>query len=441
MRYRTVALLLMMTIVLVPPCIAGQPQRPRTTQTRTRMRTWSPGDPLPGLSPDDLTRFFDGQDAFETEEEVDEGIGPVFNDVSCVACHDGPASGGGSDVLATRIGTNVNGPFDMLERLGGPTIQVQGIGDVGGGVTIGPEVVPPEATIVVHRRTNPIFGLGLVDAVPDAAFHQIAANQQAMAPGQAGRPNIVTNLRTGDPTVGRFGWKAQLGSLYDFAADAYKDEMGITVAGYTVPGLVDDQGNPIVQPFHRTADGRLVSEENPPQGDSTLLRFDPVPGPDDDDDEDLLRFADFMTMLAPPPRRPLLARRPRRGGPVRPDRLRRLPRPDPAHRPQPDPGPEQCDVSAVFGFPAARHGPSRRRPGGGKRTRTRDADRAAVGPEHVAVLSSRRPRRYDRGRHSQARRPGTPRRLAVLPAEPPRPRSTTGVSSVPLTESVSRQGW
>src|SRR5262245_11249273 len=38
------------------------------------------GDPLPGLTADELDRFLDGKADFEEAEEADEGLGPVFNE-------------------------------------------------------------------------------------------------------------------------------------------------------------------------------------------------------------------------------------------------------------------------------------------------------------------------------------------------------------------------
>lgn len=264
----------------------------------------SPGDPLPGLTPAELVRFEAGKAQFQKVDTPADGLGPVFNANSCVTCHAGPAPGGSSEVLATRIGIQTRKGFDPLFQFGGPTIQAQGIGMVPGANFVA-EIVPPQAKIVAHRRSNPVFGFGLVDAVPDSTFVDLAKQQRRHSPATAGRPNIVHNLRTGLTGVGRFGWKAQMGSVYDFAADAYKDEIGVTTAGFTMPGMVNPDGTPQVFPFFRSDDGRLVSEENPPQGNISLLQFDPIPGPDEPDDRDILHLTDFMTMLAPPPGQPV----------------------------------------------------------------------------------------------------------------------------------------
>ena len=132
----------------------------------------------------------------EAGEGDADGIGPVFNGRSCVECHAGPATGGSGDTLSTRIRATINGRFDPLLEFGGPTLQTKGILGLNGFQFPG-EVVPPQATIVARRRSNPLFGFGLVDAVPDAHFHFTALLQRVFTPETAGRPNRVKDLRTG----------------------------------------------------------------------------------------------------------------------------------------------------------------------------------------------------------------------------------------------------
>ena len=74
--------------------------------------------------------------------------------------------------------------------IGGPTIQTQGIVGLRRFQFPG-EVVPRQATIVARRRSNPLFGFGLVDAVPDESFHATAVFQEYFSPETAGRPNWV----------------------------------------------------------------------------------------------------------------------------------------------------------------------------------------------------------------------------------------------------------
>jgi CxxC motif-containing protein (DUF1111 family) len=236
------------------------------------------GQPLAGLSSDQLARFNAGKEEFEGVETVAEGVGPVFNDVSCAACHLVAAVGGGSTTLETRFGTTgSDGKFDPMSELGGSLIQKQGIGGAGGCEYLA-EYVPPEATIIAGRRTTPLFGLGLVDAVPDSTFYAIAYDEACDPDGIAGVVSVVTNLATGKNAVGKFGWKCQNPNLFQFAGDAYLNEMGIT--------------NP------------QFPNENCPQGDCTSLSCNPDPGVNDDG-TGVQEFADFMKFLAPPPRGPI----------------------------------------------------------------------------------------------------------------------------------------
>ncbi len=233
------------------------------------------GGPLPGLTPDQQSRFTAGRASFVVIETVPEGIGPVFNDTSCANCHSGPAVGGSSDTTVTRFGRITNGQFDPMTEFGGSLIQKNGIGRYNGVNFVG-EVVPHQATIVAHRRTTPLFGLGLVGAVPDSTLEEVANLEAQYAPDTAGRVNMITDPTTGVLMAGRFGWKCQHGSLFSFSADAYLNEMGITTP--------------------------LLPDENCPQGNCALLAANPaLSNPNEPDNDDVQAFTDFMTLLAPPP--------------------------------------------------------------------------------------------------------------------------------------------
>src|SRR5205823_10253417 len=164
---------------------------------------------------------------------------------------------------------------DPLAAQGGSLLQDHGIGAVGDGYVYDAEQIPAEANVVAHRRTTPLFGLGLVDAIPEAEIQKLAALQRAIDPTVAGTVAMVPDISKGRLAVGRFGWKNQNPSLFQFAGDAYLNEMGIT--------------NP------------EFPNESCPQGDCTTLDNNPLPGLNDDG-EDVARFTDFMSLLAPPPR-------------------------------------------------------------------------------------------------------------------------------------------
>jgi CxxC motif-containing protein (DUF1111 family) len=101
------------------------------------------------------------------------------------------------------------------------------------------EVEPTAATVHnVGRLVTPLFGLGLVDAMPDSFFDALAAAEPAATRGAARRvtvllPNIhpttgAAAQPVGSTRVARFGWKSAVSTLQQFSADAYINEMGIT---------------------------------------------------------------------------------------------------------------------------------------------------------------------------------------------------------------------
>jgi len=235
------------------------------------------GGPFERLTAEELDGFLVGQEDFEEIEEVDEGLGPVFNEAGCVVCHDNPV-GGTTNRVETRFGRLVNGVFDPMTSAGGSLIQDQGIGAVGGDPpthVFNAEVVPADATIRASRITQPLFGLGLVDAVPDEAFVRLARLQARKTPRTAGTVSMVFDIASGGMRVGKFGWKAQVPTLHQFSGDAYLNEMGITSPEFP--------------------------DESCPNGDCAALAFNPRPDLQDDG-EAIDNFTNFMSLLAPPDR-------------------------------------------------------------------------------------------------------------------------------------------
>lgn len=276
-------------ILFIVPCAVAQNRTPRRPTPPPPPPPPAPapapdpnfGQPLSGLTSALLARFSAGVGEFTSVEKVDDGLGPVFNGRSCAECHAAPNVGGSSRRVVTRIATRTNGVFDDLARFGGMLLQDHAIGPQDGSPhAFRPETVPPPATIVVHRRTTPLFGLGFIDATPDSAFDALATQEAARGDGTAGRVNRVQNLSAGMVTSGKFGWKAQVPSLFQFAGDAYLNEMGIT--------------NP------------QFPNENCPSGNCAELAFNPQPGLNDSGDG-VTQIADFMTMLSAPPRGPVSA--------------------------------------------------------------------------------------------------------------------------------------
>jgi CxxC motif-containing protein (DUF1111 family) len=83
-------------------------------------------------------------------------------------------------------------------------------------------------TVIARRAPIPLFGAGLVEAIPDDAILALEDPLDRNRDGVSGRASMIVDVGTGDRRVGRFGWKAQHSTLLVFGADAYLNEMGIS---------------------------------------------------------------------------------------------------------------------------------------------------------------------------------------------------------------------
>ena len=92
------------------------------------------------------------------------------------------------------------------------------------------------------RNTPPLFGAGLIDAIPDKVLVEVAA-EQAKAAGDAPRSSEFRRgdeplpvkgrvARLKDGRAGRFGWKASVASLREFTLQACSSELGLEVPGF-----------------------------------------------------------------------------------------------------------------------------------------------------------------------------------------------------------------
>jgi CxxC motif-containing protein (DUF1111 family) len=142
---------------------------------------------------------------------------------------------------------------------------------------------------IVFRIPTPIFGAGLIEAIPDSA---ILANARANATsknqsGVQGHANAIlggnTNLSANDGTITRFGWKAQNKSLLMFAGEAYNVEMG--VSNQLFPQERDE--NPECRTYATTPEDTLNMPPTVAANGMSVL-------------SDIEAFANFMRMLAPP---------------------------------------------------------------------------------------------------------------------------------------------
>lgn len=179
-----------------------------------------------GLTAAELAAFVRGDAEFGRRFAPATGLGPIFNDASCAACHSGDGRGRLENALQ-RIGSAAD---DYLRSQGGPQIQDRAIPG------IEPEHVPAGAAVSL-RLPPPVFGVGLIEAIPEATIVAQADPDDRDGDGISGRPNwvqpgaYVPTTEPGGgagPRLGRFGRKAQVSNLLEQVVEAYHQDIGIT---------------------------------------------------------------------------------------------------------------------------------------------------------------------------------------------------------------------
>jgi len=272
-----------------------------------------------------MTRFQEVDSVSGTIEDGS-GLGPTFNGNSCAMCHAQPAVGGTSPgqnspqkpapnpqvALATLDGaTNTvpsfitaNGPVREARFVAiDPTNIYSGLdGGVHDLYTIQGRTDAPGCTLaqpnfsyelsygnVIFRIPTPLFGLGLVENTPDATLVS-NLNSTSSARSKLGIGGGF-NTSGNDGTITRFGWKAQNKSLLIFSAEAYNVEQGVTNEGFpnernTTTGCV----------FNQTPEDR----SNLTNQNQSSSNFGTTVGTLSEMSSDLVNFAAFMRLLAPP---------------------------------------------------------------------------------------------------------------------------------------------
>jgi len=226
---------------------------------------------VPTLPTEELRKFTFGNRLFNTNwvtapASVDafDGLGPVFNRVSCSSCHtrDGrgqpPAAGEPLESMLIRIsvpGQTEHGGVrpvphygDQLNEKAIAGVPAEGRtvvtywereGRYPDGTTFSlaePKyefvelafgALPPQF-LFSPRVAPPVFGLGLLEAVPEEEILAHADEGDTNHDGVSGRPNRVWDVVSGKTCLGRFGWKANQPGLRQQNASAALGDIGLT---------------------------------------------------------------------------------------------------------------------------------------------------------------------------------------------------------------------
>jgi CxxC motif-containing protein (DUF1111 family) len=271
-----VSLVLASDKIFVAPASAAQPsgetsELARVADNASAIETSAAySQPLAGLSAAELREFAEGKAEFSARWVApflsggEWGLGPQSNAASCIECHPGNGRGRAPDgadeapqslvlQLALRqadsnaralphpaYGTHLNrhgtlgklieeGQFRIayhsrkvkladgeIVELRVPDVRITALwfGPLG------------HDTVLSPRIAQPVFGLGLLEAVPESTLFAIAERQRDL--GFNGRVNLVRDKLTGATIAGRFGHKATEPHLSQQIAAAFHDEMGVT---------------------------------------------------------------------------------------------------------------------------------------------------------------------------------------------------------------------
>lgn len=249
------------------------------TMTNIAYRT-----PAPNLSAADLQAHNVGDTQFEqvfvtAPASLNPGLGPVYNNSSCIRCH--PSDGRG------RVPADINSFSSFFYRISLPgtginnaPVEVPGFGiqaqnhaisgfqkemdfkvvwteiseTLADGTIIklrkpvysieNPYTTLPGNVLISPRIAPPVFGMGLLEAIPESDILARTDPNDSNGDGIRGIANYVWNPFTQKTELGRFGWKANTSTIMIQVAAAYHEDMGITsyVFPYDSPndGLSDD---------------------------------------------------------------------------------------------------------------------------------------------------------------------------------------------------------
>jgi len=224
----------------------------------------------PNSTPEQLSEAFRGRSLFRqswviapAKDIETTGLGPLYNQLSCLSCHAKNGRGQPPETpqqamrsMLVRLSLPGQDPHGgplphpvygtQLNEQGVPGVPGEGLVSVdyrehsitlADGETIALRTPlyrfadlqygPLPADIHFSPRVGPpVFGLGLLEAVPEQTILQLA--EKGKRQGVHGHPNVIWDDERQCAVIGRFGLKANVATLKQQIAGAFIGDMGIT---------------------------------------------------------------------------------------------------------------------------------------------------------------------------------------------------------------------
>ena len=250
----------------LPEKIEGEAAGGATTIYMQSSKAFS--TPAPNLTAENLESHLRGDVDFEAifvsgNAPVNGGLGPVFNNNSCVGCHVSDGRSAFPSNLDEMSGFFFKISVPGADEHGGP-LGVPGFGTqfqhqslygyekegqmqvvweeiaetLADGTTISLRkptysirntyMPMPSDVMISPRIAMPVFGLGLLEAIPEEDILALADPDDLNDDGISGKANYVWDPASKTLALGRFGWKAGAPSVLAQSAGAYNEDMGIT---------------------------------------------------------------------------------------------------------------------------------------------------------------------------------------------------------------------
>lgn len=246
----------------------------------------------PGISADNFDNFQVGNSFFRSSwvaspssTSARDGLGPLYNSISCTGCHvrDGrgaPPEEPGSPLISMLARLSIPGQSavggPLMEPIYGTQLQNRSIN----GVTAEGELLityeeiegtfadgtayslrqpsysltalqygAPAGDVMISPRVAPaVFGLGLLEAIPEASLLLLTDETDIDGDGISGRPNWVYDFEQKKAVVGRFGWKANQPGLRQQNAGAFGGDLGLTTPIFPDPNCTEQQDDCLQAP-------------------------------------------------------------------------------------------------------------------------------------------------------------------------------------------------